>query len=274
MKNTILTGLLLAGVSFGLPVQASSLTVEKQTPWQEAAIPVLPGRKLEVRFAAKATGACTLENDTALRIRFPRDAASSVNLRFLDEAGQKAGDVSLPVFTRALREYARTLYVPTGAQSLQVILAPAREASLTVENLRATQELKGDEAECINPHPVFRHGDLNPYGFRSGYGGGFYQRPDGVTVWNTGFTGTSPDFPMAGGQNYTVSCVGTGYSGKKSRLVLLLFKKGEDRPFHQVPLNFTGKAQSIHLPQETVRAELLGYDVILESWKIIPAPKG
>jgi len=229
-------------------------------------VPVPVDARLEIRFTAKATGSHTVEADPRIGIRNPQEA-SHLKLEF--SGNGNPAPVLLPVLSQTSREYRRELYVPPGATHLRVSLRPAKESTLTVANLRIAL---APEAPSINPHPAFLHGELNPYGHHSGYGGGFYQRPDGVTVWNTGFTGTSPEFPVEGGKAYTVSCRGTGYSGKKSRLLLQLFKAGEPRPFHEIALTLDGATGTIHLPGDAARARLLGYDVILESWNLNLAP--
>lgn len=250
-------------------VSGHALTVDQRTYWKEESFSISPGKKLEVHFMANTTGKYTVEKDARIRIQKLRNTSSSVNLQFFDKDDQQVEEMTLPVMTQTSMLHVRVLYPPAAAKTMRILLVPETDATLTVEDLHVSEEVHEVEAECVNLHPVFLYGDLNPYGYHSGYGGGFYKRPDGVTVWNTGFTGNSPSFPVAGGKKYSISIRGIGYAGKKSRLLLKLFKTGEKKAFHEIALKFNGESAVLQLPEEATQARLLGYDVILEEWKII-----
>lgn len=239
----------------------------------ETALAVCPAQKFRIAFTAHTTGRHTLEHNPRIRIVNPRGIACAVRLRFLDADGERLEQVDLPVLSKHPRDYVRVGYPPARATHLELHLLPAGQATLTVAALTVAANPGGIEADVLNPHPTFAYGDLNPYGFRSGYGGGFYQRPDGVTVWKTGFTGTTPAFPVDGGQFYDFYLRGIPYWGRGSYFVLQCFNAEDRRPFHTVRVGFseTGETTRLRLPETTGRVNLLCYHVILEAFKVTPA---
>ncbi len=78
-------------------------------------------------------------------------------------------------------------------------------ATIACQAVDLLSDPDGEEVACINVHPRFAYGDLNFYGHRPGAGGAFLTRPDGVTIWNSGFIGFTPAFPVKGGAYYTLT---------------------------------------------------------------------
>jgi hypothetical protein len=270
-----LVGALMVGSVQANPLWQKTTPVSVKSPAELTGetVPVDPGKKLEISFTARTTGEFTVEENARIRI-INSNAGSSLNVEFFDTQNKRLQIIRLPVRTQSDYSYARVLYPPADAKSLRLSLAPAKAGELTVEKVQVTQDLTGEEAQCINPHPVFDYGDINDYGFGFGYGGGMFDCPDGKTVWNTGFTGASPDFPVAGGAQYELFCRGSGYEGRKSYLLLNFFKAAENKPFYSIHVKFSAQGESVpfRFPKEAVRASLLGYYVIVEELKIVKTP--
>jgi len=270
----VLAPLLGSGSAFSKPGeplwQAEALTqVAKLTELTAAEIPVEPGKKLAITFTGRTNGEFTVEKNARIRILNTSKVASALMVHFFDKSGQRLEEVKLPILTESAHEYGRVVYPPSEAKSLKLFLAPAVSAEVAVENVRVTQELEGVEAESVNPHPIFNYGDLNAYGF----GGEFFERPDGKTVWNTAFTGQTSSFPVHGGDSYELFGRGIGYSGKRSRIILQLFEEGAKRPFHTIRVGFSpdGASAKVILPEGAVSANFLGYYAIVEELKVIKA---
>ena len=249
-------------------------TVTKATELTELTtedVPVEPGKKLEISFSGQTTGDFTVERNARIRILNTSKVGSMLIVQLFDAQGQRLEEIKLPILTESLHEYGRVIYPPSEAAFLKIFLVASASGEVTVENLRVTQELEGVEAESVNPHPLFSYGDLNSYG----YGGGFFERPDGKTVWNTRFTGQSSHFPVQGGDSYELFGRGIGYAGKRSQILLQLFEEGARRPFHTIRLKFSpeGESMKVLLPEGAVSANFLGYYMIAEELKIMKSAK-
>jgi len=273
LAAVVLTCLVGVGSAFAKPEnplwETKTLTrATERTELTTDVVPVEPGKKLEITFSGQTSGEFTVEANARIRLLNTSNGGSALNLQFLDAEGQRVEEVSLPIVTASAREYGRVVYPPSTAKSLKIVLSPGAASEMAVENVRVAQELDGVESATVNPHPNFAFGDLNSYGF----GGEFFERPDGKTVWNSGFTGQSASFPVQGGASYELFARGIAYSGKRSRLLLQLFARGEKRPFHTIPIRFGPEGVSVQVvfPEGAVSANLLGYYVIVEEVKIIP----
>ena len=235
-----------------------------------------PSIKYRISWTASSGGKATIENDARVGIiRFPkakRDAAA-VAIQFFNDEGRRFYELEMSVLSQSEREYVHYFYPPALARTMKVTLKPARDGELSIEKLALTDQLSGKEAECLNVHPAFEFGDLNFYGYESRDGGGIYQRPDGVTVWNTGFRGESPSFPVEPLAYYTLSCRGTGYAQRKSWLSLQCFDKDGRKPIHLIPVKFDSELVpiTVQVPAGATRANLVGYNVIVEEFKVTKA---
>jgi len=270
----VLAPLLGSGSAFSKPgeplwqteavTQATELTELTTTE-----VLVEPGKKLAITFTGRTSGEFTVEKNARIRLLNTTQVGSALIMQFFDQSGERLEEIKLPILTESAHEYGRVVYPPSEAKSLKLFLAPASSAEVAVENVRVTQELEGVEAESANPHPILNYGDLNAYGF----GGEFFERPDGKTVWNTAFTGQTPNFPIQGGDSYELFGRGIGYGGKRSRIILQLFEEGTKRPFHTIRVGFSpeGVSATVILPEGAVSANFLGYYTIVEELKVIKA---
>lgn len=247
-----------------------NVTAEKTTTLTKTAIPVNPGQKYQISFSAGTTGDHVLEENERIRIMNHRGAASSLRIQFLDAENGTLNYGDIYVLTRNPRKYVRVFYPPTNAASMTLAAIPAKNTTLTVEKLDVSTDLTGAEGECLNPHPTFENGDVDTYGCRPGYGGRFYQRPDGTTVFKTGFLGYTPSFPVKGNTYYTVCCRGVKHRGRGSWIVLECYDGKNRRPIKEMRVNVSEKGEITKLlvPDGTVKANLRCYYVILEELRI------
>lgn len=272
----VLAPLLGSGMAFSKPGepmwQSETLTqADKLTELTTAEVPVEPGKKLAITFTGRTNGEFTVEKNARIRLLNTSQVGSALIMQFFDEAGKRLEEIRLPILTESSHKYGRVVYPPSAAKSLKIFLVPASSAEVAVENVRVTQKLEGGEAESVNPHPILNFGDLNSYGF----GGEYFERPDGKTVWNTAFTGQTSFFPVQGGDSYVLFCRGIGYGGKRSKIFLQLFEEGAKRPFHTVRVGFSteGVSAKVLLPEGAVSANFMGYYTIVEELKIMKTSK-
>lgn len=238
---------------------------------------VEPGKKHELSFAGRTDSRYSVEENARIRLMAFGPTISHVRIRFLDGRGKelRESDIEVPVITRTFTNYVRVFYPPAGAQSLNVALLPGEDGvRMAVRGMKLCTDLQGKEAACINVHPVFEKGDLNFYGHRSGYGGGFYTRPDGKTIWNSGFTGATPAFPVKGNTFYDFSCLGK--NGQPKAFIYLQCYDGEsDKPFKTIKYGVSekGAVTTFMMPAGAVSAQLTCYYVILEEFRVVESSR-
>ena len=242
-----------------------------------APVPVPRRGMLKLVFSGRTSGRHTVEANDRVRILNQRYAASRLRVTFHDGDGEAlAGSaVDVLILTQAFHEYARVFYPPPAAETFRVSVRPVKDADIAVQGLIVSTDMDGEERQSLNPHPTFEYGDLNTYGCISGYGGRFYERPDGKTVWKTGFLGYSPGFPVDAGAFYSFYCRGRKYRGRKS-YVLLDCHNGRDRtPVKSMRLGISeeGETTEVKIPPGTVSAQLRCYCVILEEFRATRAER-
>ena len=242
-----------------------------------ASIRVEPGKKHELSFAGRTDSRYSVEENARIRLMAFGPAISHVRIRFLDGQGKelKQADIEVPIITQSFTNYVRVFYPPAGAQSLSVALLPGEEGvRVSVRDMKLCADLQGKEAACINVHPDFEKGDLNFYGYRSGYGGGFYTKPDGKTVWNSGFTGATPSFPVKGNTFYDFSC--RGKNGQpKAFIYLQCYNAQSDKPFKTIKYGVSekGEVTPFKMPAGAVSAQLTCYYVIIEEFRVVESSR-
>lgn len=254
-------------------------SVSEANKWVELTengVPVKAGIKHEISFRGSTDGKYTVEENARIRLMNLKGTASSVRVRFYDGQGNEVkGYIDVPVITHEPADCVRAFYPPLQSKTLKVFLLPSKGAKLSVSKLSVRTDLDGKEGECINIHPVFECGDLNFYGYDPGYGGGFYTRPDGRTVWNSGFIGSSPSFPVKEGVSYDFYCRGKN-GDRKASMLLNCYNADGGRPFKQISLGFSekGKTGTFPMPAGTVSANLTCYYVIIEEFRVTESRGG
>ena len=172
------------------------------------------------------------------------------------------------VLSNAPRRYVKVFYPPAKAASLRIFKRATKGTTIAVGKLSIWTDLEGDEAKSINPHPTFNYGDLNTYGYSFGGGGGFFTRPDGKTVWNSGFIGWSPLFPVKGGKFYKFFCKGEKSQAKGWIWINFHDKDGKKIKTSRIGIAPKGVETIIKTPKGTVKARLQCYYVIIEKFTV------
>ncbi len=280
MKRPVMTVFLLAALLAGAGEPrfrlAAPLRTSADVEATEAPIPIPAGRKLHLAFTARTDSRYTIEADERIRLMDLSRVGSRVRLDFLDDTGAVvAGGFDVFILTQATHHYARVFHPPAQAAACRLSVRPGPGAEVVIEELTLDESLPPGEQESINPHPTFEHGDLNSYGCQSGFGGQFYTRPDGVTVWKTGFLGYSPAFPVEAGRFYTFQCRGRQYRGRKSYILLDCHNATERAPIKTMRLDMSddGRTTELQMPEGAVEARLRAYCVILETFRVTPSPQ-
>ncbi len=249
-------------------------TIETQELTAER-IAIDPARKHQLLFLAKTTGEHTLEANVRIRLT-NHPSISRLRLAFLDQDNQplSAGRIELRVLSSEWYRYSQAFYPPADARALRLVLLPGGEATLSVKELVLTTELAVDEAKTLNPNPVFEYGDLNGYGYQCGNGGRFYTRPDGTTIWKSGFCGVSPQFRVEDNAWYSIVCVGKPYRDRKAAIFLQCFEAGARRPFKsmRVAVSEAGESTDLLIPEGTESVSLLCYFILFEKIAITQRP--
>lgn len=257
--------------------EENSVETMKNIELTKSPIPIDPAKKYQISFSARTNSEYTLEKNERIRIMDLRRIASRLRLEFYDEKGGKFpyNYIDIFVLTNNYHRYVRVFYPPTKAKTSKIFLQPAKNSGITVKKVSVITDLEGKENECLNLHPTFDYGDLNTYGCRLGYGGRFYARPDGKTVWKTGFLGYTPAFPLKENTFYDFYCIGKKYKGRKSYMLLDCYNGKDKRPFKsmRVNLNEKGEITKLKMPSGTVYGILRCYCVILEEFKVTESKK-
>jgi hypothetical protein len=244
--------------------------IEKGTELTATPIPVDPAKKYRIQFKGSATGEYTLEENERVRIMYKRYKANRLRFTFYDKTGEEFpfNYSDIMVLSNKSHEYVRIFYPPTKADTMRVFLNPVKGDKMTIEEITLKTDLEGIESQYLNTHATFDYGDLNTYGFSCGGGGKFYTRPDGKTVWNTGFIGWSPFFPVQGKKYYKFFCRGKKSIGKGWIWINFYKEDGEKIKNARIEINEKGAETILLMPKETAMAKLQCYYVIIEEFTV------
>ncbi len=276
MKPWLPTVLIMAIATAGslqgaeLFTQEASIRTNQPARVTTAAIPIQPGKKYQLSFAARADNDIySVEANPRIREVSLDDRASRLRLEFLGADATPAGVLDVPVISRADQHYVRVFYPPAEARSVQIVIRPGKASDFACKEVCLSTDPSGNEAGVVNVHPSFDHGDLNGYGYDAGYGGRMVTRPDGKTVWNSGFLGQSPQFPVKGGAMYTIVCRGKTYE-RKGEVLLDCYTNRAARPIKsmRVAIGDKGESTTLMVPADAVSARLRCYYVIMEEVRV------
>jgi len=256
------------------PPEVSGGLLALPTRIETRPLPVEPGKKYHLEIDAEVGGDFVVEaNDRApiLTLQTHRNSLTGTyEVIFLDADGQEIpalGGANAAVrgffLTRERKPYIAVFYAPEKAASLKVRFQsngrPAR-----IARLRLAEET-GENT--VNPNPDFRYGELNYCGWQPQREGRLYTRPDGKTVFNAGYGGTSPFFPLHPGVKYQVSATGEGktiniqYFNQEGKSILSRFL------IRPAP---NGAETELTPPPGTVMARVTMFGgVILEEFKVV-----
>ena len=245
--------------------------------------PVEAGKKYKLEITAKVGGDFVEElNERAhilTRQSFRNRLSSTYEMVFLDTKGNEIPGLggTAPGHTPSQRGF----FLTKRSQSyISVFYPPAKALALKIRfysNGRPTQ-ISGlklaveTEEGTVNPNPDFRYGELNYSGWQPQRDGRLLTRPDGKTVLNVGYGGSSPFFPLSPGTKYRVSAIGESPQGKGTLNIQYYDHEGKSIRsgflFRPIP---EGVATELTPPPGTVLARVVMYGgVILEEFKVIP----
>lgn len=241
-------------------------------------LPVEAGKKYKLEIAAEVAGDFVTElNDRAhiltLQSHLNR-LTSTYEVIFQDANGKEIpglGGVT-PGATPSLRgffltnqrqPYIAVFYAPAEAASLKVRFQ-SKGRSTRIASLHLAEE---GEEKTVNPNPDFRYGELNYTGWQPQRDGRLYTRPDGKSVLNTGYGGTSPFFPLHSGSKYRVSAIGEG-----DKISIQYFDKGGKSILSRFLFRPSPKGVETELipPPGSIMARIVVYNVILEEFRVAP----
>lgn len=174
-------------------------------------IEVAPSTKYRVDLRARLDGGETVERNERAHHEALRQNSrenSVYEVLFDGNADEDAKSVVGGGFilTGEWCDYVHVFYTPSNARTLTIRLRPRRHTTLVSRVALAP----ADEDGAINANPDFRYGELNYCGWRPQRDGRIYRRPDGKCVFNAGYGGSSPRFPLQPGKSYTATAHGEG----------------------------------------------------------------
>lgn len=235
-------------------------------------LPVVGERLYRLRFTAWIEGEECVEQNDRIHIEslqgYYRPAA--YELRFT--GGEPAQELRLPgyreggfLLTGTPYEYVHAFYVPAGSSQVAVTFMPngvtTRVRTLSLEPC--------EDAGGLIGNPDFRHGELNYCGWRPSRDGRIYQLDEGRRVFNSGYGGVSPLFPLREGENYVALGRGVGrpnlayYDAEGKALntrFLFELKPGQESRAEFSP------------PPGSHYGRIVMYNVWLESLQVMPKP--
>lgn len=232
-------------------------------------IPAETGTKYRISFSASTTGKHTVEKIPRIRIMNHRHAANRVRVSFYNKEKKRiSGYKDVFILSQKPNTYELIFYPPRNASSMRIFAQPAKNSIVNIKNISLENNLSGEKNQYLNTHSRFDMGDLNLYGCTSGFGGRFYTRPDGKTVWKTGFLAHYPSFPVQGGKYYDFYCRGKKYR-RKAWIWVNCYDGIKRRPIKQMKIKLSQKGAKtrLMLPPTTVAASLDCYCVILEEFR-------
>lgn len=234
--------------------------------YDAATAELLPETKYRLTIRARVQGAFTVEqNDRAQVESLQRWGLSESvgTLQFHDPAtGALAAGGTIVFLTRDWHDYVYVFRTPPGVQRVTLRFQPRNHvtqvARLSIET--------ADEDGVVNNNPDFRYGELSYSGWRPQRDGRLYLRPDGTCVFNSGYGGSSPAFPLQAGRRYRLTGLGDGgylniyYYDAEGKTIVSTFL-----------MRFTGRQEvtaSLTPPAGCVSGKIVAYSVLLEFFRV------
>ncbi len=235
------------------------------------AFPVEASKKYRLEITAKVDGPFVVEDNERAHILTLQThlhrLTATYQVVFLDSKGMEIKGENLRGFflSNQRRQYTFVFCTPENAASVRVCFESNGKAA-QIASFKLVEE--ADEG-TINPNPDFRYGELSYSGWQPTRNGRLYTRPDGKTVFEAGYGGASPLFPLNESKKYRVSAVGKGgsiniqYYDKEGKMFQGRFLM---RPAE------TGAETELTPPPGTKRGRIVMFKgVILESFKVVEA---
>ncbi len=244
-------------------------------------IPLKPMQKYKLTIRAAVDGKDTLEsNDRILELSRMGGGRSfsSYATTFLDKEGKKTGlvlrgatfdDNSGVIISSKVNDFVHVFYSPPKVAKMRLELRP-RKNKLFIESVKLEPE---NEEGTINCNPDFRYGELNPSGWRPDYDGRLYHRSDGKTIMKSGYSASSPIFPVNDHSIYSFYCKGTSYEAKPGKTPLNFYDKkgvrqGSIHLFWADAMKDGGTKTGVMPPSGTFQAKVVVSQTLFEELRV------
>lgn len=238
-------------------------------------LPVEAGKKYKLEIGAEVAGDFVVEtNDRAMILTLQSHQnrlSSTFGVTFFDVNGENIsgfGGLSPHGFfiSNQRKPYVSVFTVPAKATSLKVVFQ-SNGRNTRISGLQLAEETT---EKTVNPNPDFRYGELNYSGWNPQRDGRLYTRPDGEVVFNAGYGGSSPIFPLLAGSKYHISTKGESTKGN-GRLTILYYDQAGKNLHRRFLIRPTPEGAETELspPPGTVMAQIVMYGgVILQDFKV------
>jgi len=244
-------------------------------------IPLKPMQKYKLTIRAAVDSKDTIEsNDRILELSRMGGGRSfsSYAVTFLDKEGKKTGLIvrgttfvgnSGVIISSKVNDFVHVFHSPPKVARMRLDLSP-RKNKLFIESIKL--EVEKDEG-TINCNPDFRYGELNPSGWRPDYDGRLYRRPDGKTIMKSGYSASSPIFPVNDHSRYSVYCKGNSYEAKTGKTTLNFYdekggRKGSIHLFWADAMKDGGTKTGIMPPPGTFQAQVVVGHALFEELRV------
>jgi len=244
-------------------------------------IAVKPLKKYKLTIRAAVDGKDTIENNDRIP-EFSRMTGgrrfTGYAVTFLDKEGRETGlklrgsrlvDNSGVIISRKINDFVHVFYSPPGVYKMRLDLMP-RKNKLLIESIKV--EVEKDEG-TVNCNPDFRYGELNPSGWRPDFDGRLYRRPDGKTVLKSGYSASSPVFPVNDHSRYSFYCKGSSYEAKRGKATLHFYdenggRKGSIHLFWADAMKDGATKKGVKPPPGTFQAQVIVSRAIFEELRV------
>lgn len=229
---------------------------------------VKPETKYRLTLRARVQGAFTIEQNARAHIQAiqRRGRLESVyTIEFQEPGMPKPSSGGGGFFlTRDWYDYVHVFRTPAGVQKVTIQLTPRKH----VTQIARVSLVADDEGGAINNNPDFRYGELNYCGWAPQRDGRILLRPDGKTVFRSGYGGSSSKFPLQEGRFYRMTGRGEGGS-----LTIYYYDANNKSIASRFLLRFpeaAGEASTDLTPPEgCVSGSVTAYGALIESFKVV-----
>ncbi len=251
------------GMCLALPAELRVSTMK--------AMPVTPETTYKLTFLARTDRSDTVESNDRAHMEMLQSYGRFLpmyELLFFDSDGeqiQRSGrGFGGSILTSDWYAYSLAFQPPPETAAVKIRFSP-RNSPLYIDNL----EIVSIDDGTINVNPEFEYGELNYSGWRPARDGRLYTRPDGKTVFKSGYGGVSPFFPLR--ETVTYQLYARGQRQTTNGWLSLTYYDAEGKRLgDRFLLRPTVEGESVELvpPPGTFEARLVMYSVILESFRV------
>jgi hypothetical protein len=232
-------------------------------------IAVAPGKKYQISLTASITGEETVEKNERIvqmmRMNWFIHSSKYIVL-FFDASDKQIGLFSTFIATSKLYDYVNVFYAPPAAKYAVLRIEP-KNKDVFISKVKFGL---ANEENVINCNPDFRYGSLNYCGWFPNRGGQIHKRPDGKYVFESGYGGRGPRFPLKAKTKYRIVFQSIPQN-KYPRVVLHFYDKNKKSlGDKRILTGLNGEAGVLEFitPPEVCSANVSLYGVIVEQFKV------